>query len=186
MSGRRLNQMIVDFTALLQGTHLFTVTLTPVWWQSRISDHQVIGLEKPVIAALTVCKDQTGYVLDGCVSGSLYVKCGRCLEPYVHELKPDFRLEVSFSSPPAFDNKDVELLEEDFIAAAGDEDKVDLQELIMEQILLSLPIKLLCREECLGLCSECGMNLNRKKCDCRSHSGHPAFLKLKELELRKE
>ena len=90
--------MIVDFSALLQGTHQFTVTLTPSWWQNKIADYQVIGLEKPVIADLTVFKDQTGYVLQGSVSGSLYVQCGRCLEPFVHTIKPDFKLDVSFSS----------------------------------------------------------------------------------------
>ena len=182
----KVNQMVVDFTTLLQGTHQFTVTLTPAWWQSRISDPQVIALEQPVIASVTVFKEQTGYVLEGRVSGALHVMCGRCLEPLVHVLKPEFRLEVTFASPPSDEDRDVELLENDFIAATGDEGEVDLQELVMEQILLSLPITFLCGEDCQGLCAECGMNLNRKKCDCRKPMGHPAFLKLKKLEFREE
>ncbi len=87
---------------------------------------------------------------------------------------------------PRVENTDVELVEKDFTVAGGDEGEVDLQELVMEQIFLSLPMRLLCREDCLGLCSECGANLNRKKCDCRKHTGHSAFLKLKELEFHKE
>ena len=178
--------MIVDFTALLQGTHQFTVTLTPAWWQSKISDYQVMGLEKPVIANVMVRKDQTGYVIQGSVSGSVNVECGRCLELFDYTLKPDFSLHVSFASPSCVENTDVELVEKDFTVAGGDEGEVDLQELVMEQIFLSLPMRLLCREDCLGLCSECGANLNRKKCDCRKHTGHSAFLKLKALEFHKE
>ncbi len=174
--------MVVDFTALLQGTHQFSVTLTPAWWQSKISDYQVVGLEKPVIANLTVRKDQTGYFIQGSVSGVLNVECGRCLALFDYTLKPDFDFHASFASPSSVVNTDVELVEKDFTVAGGDEGKVDLQELVMEQIFLSLPMRLLCTEDCLGLCPECGTNLNGKKCDCRKHTGHSAFLKLKGLE----
>lgn len=178
--------MIVDFTALLQGVHQFTVTLTPGWWQERVSDDQLIGLEKPVAVQLTVSKDRTGYTIQGRVSGALHGVCGRCLEAYVQPLKPDFTFAVSSSSPPSENMKDVELSEEDFMAASENESEVDLQELVMEQIFLSLPIGLLCGEDCLGICPECGVNLNIKKCNCQKHSGHPAFSKLKELKFEKE
>jgi len=181
-----LNRMIVDFTALLQGEHQFTVTLNPALWQSRVSDGQLIGLEKPVVAQLTVSKDRTEYTIQGRVSGVLRGLCGRCLEAYVQPLKPDFTLVVSSSSAPSDKLKDVELSEEDFMAASEHESEVDLQELVMEQIFLSLPIGLLCGEDCLGLCPDCGVNLNKNKCNCQKHSGHPAFSKLKALKFEKE
>lgn len=178
--------MIVDFTALSKGVHQFTVTLTPAWWEDRFSDDQLVGLQKPITSQLTVSKDRTGYSIQGRVSGELHGVCGRCLEAYVQALKPDFTVVISSSSSPSENMKDVELSEEDFMVASGNESEVDLQKLVMEQIFLSLPIGLLCREDCLGLCPGCGVNLNIKKCNCQKHSGHPAFSKLKELKFDKE
>lgn len=43
----------------------------------------------------------------------------------------------------------------------------NIDELIREDVLLSLPTKILCRDDCLGLCPYCGINLNLSKCDCK-------------------
>lgn len=42
-----------------------------------------------------------------------------------------------------------------------------LDELVMEDIYLSLPMRLLCKEDCKGICSKCGKNLNEGSCDCK-------------------
>ena len=60
-----------------------------------------------------------------------------------------------------------ELNEEDndeFILAEGMQ--LDIEQLVLEDILLSLPMKTLCKEECKGMCSQCGKNLNEGSCDC--------------------
>ncbi len=44
---------------------------------------------------------------------------------------------------------------------------LNLDELVREDILLSLPTKILCREDCKGICPYCGTNLNEKQCDCK-------------------
>jgi uncharacterized protein len=44
--------------------------------------------------------------------------------------------------------------------------EIDLTPLIREQILLSLPLRPLCTEECRGLCAGCGVNLNKEACRC--------------------
>jgi uncharacterized protein len=61
-------------------------------------------------------------------------------------------------------------------------DKVDVEDIIREQIYLSLPMKSLCRETCPGLCPVCGANLSDHKCGCQRETGHPGFAALGKFE----
>lgn len=64
------------------------------------------------------------------------------------------------------------------------EKEIELDEIVRSEIYLALPMKFLCKEDCKGLCPVCGKNLNRERCNCQKMTGHPAFLKLKELKLK--
>lgn len=59
--------------------------------------------------------------------------------------------------------------------------KLDLDELIRADILLELPTKFLCSEDCKGLCSVCGKNLNEGSCNCNTHQVDPRLEVLKKL-----
>ena len=104
-------------------------------------------------------------VLGRCVvNGRL--TCSRCLEPVEWTVKEDFSLEYRV---PALVPVDAESgLEEDELDVAflqGEE--LDLSELAAEQVLLSLPMRIVCRPDCAGLCSRCGANLNNEEgCGC--------------------
>src|SRR5262249_6927774 len=76
---------------------------------------------------------------------------------------------------------DREIAEDDFSTAFYDDDTIDLGELIREQLYLSMPMKPLCSEECLGLCPQCRTNLNRASCDCARAWEDPRFAPLKAL-----
>lgn len=62
-----------------------------------------------------------------------------------------------------------------------DDYKLDLDELIRSDILLELPTKFLCREDCKGLCPDCGKNLNEGACNCQTHQIDPRLEVLKKL-----
>lgn len=59
--------------------------------------------------------------------------------------------------------------------------KLDLDELIYTEILLSLPMKHLCREDCKGICSSCGKNLNEGNCNCNTKEIDPRLQALADL-----
>ena len=65
--------------------------------------------------------------------------------------------------------------QEDIIEVSGDSFEVD--SLVLESVLLDAPSRLLCREDCRGLCPVCGQNLNEKKCDCRQEQSPFDILK---------
>lgn len=76
--------------------------------------------------------------------------CDRCLDPAKKEFVFDFEC--------TYQEKEGEYLYSNSI--------VDLTEKVQEEFVVSLPIQMLCKEECKGLCSSCGENLNHKQCDC--------------------
>ena len=70
-----------------------------------------------------------------------------------------------------------EVQEDDLGTAFYRDETIDLGDLVREQLYLALPMKPLCAEACKGLCPQCGTNLNRGTCDCRSEWQDPAFRK---------
>ena len=63
-----------------------------------------------------------------------------------------------------------------------DGDRIDLDEIVREQILLALPTRQLCAEDCKGLCPSCGANLNEKACGCEQQQTDPRWSALEALK----
>lgn len=97
--------------------------------------------------------------------------CARCAEPVKG------KLEFSFEKDIATD--DVSKDNDDYVFP--EDKKIDLVSLTEEQLMLELPSKTLCREDCAGLCPKCGKNLNEGKCSCPEHEGDPRLQILKSL-----
>ena len=175
--------MIVDLRSVLHGPRYFNLTLKADWWQGNGEDDQIVGLDGPLEASLSISRAGAEYLLEGRLSGRFRLKCGRCLEVYSHDLGCDFRVCLA-PGPSDSGPSEVELSEEDLSVDFVTEEQIDLDEIIREQIYLSLPMKCLCREDCPGLCPVCGADLNKAKCECQPEKGHPGFSKLRALRLK--
>jgi len=110
--------------------------------------------------------------LEGVVTGKLSLLCSRCLERFQYLL--NIEIKEKFTQVPS---------EEDEYITFLDRDKINLIDLLENNILMSLPIKKLCNEDCKGLCQQCGCNLNKKTCNCSIGNVDPRLEKLKELFL---
>jgi uncharacterized protein len=106
------------------------------------------------------------------------------LDTYTFALGRDFRLSLWPPVNLESARDETELKKEDLAVGFIEAEKIDLDDIIREQIYLSLPIKLLCESACAGLCRVCGVNLNKETCKCSKNAGHPGFLKLKELKIQ--
>jgi DUF177 domain-containing protein len=107
------------------------------------------------------------YVVDGTVHFTADFNCSRCVEPYPFANTSNFH--VRFRPRPAalVDGEDVEITEpEELDVEFYTERSVPLRDLAFEQVQLSIPMKPLCDENCLGLCTQCGANRNRESCRC--------------------
>jgi len=56
-----------------------------------------------------------------------------------------------------------------------------LADVLREQVLLALPMKVICRSDCRGLCPNCGANLNHEECRCETHAADPRLAPLARL-----
>jgi uncharacterized protein len=87
-----------------------------------------------------------GILATGEVDSTAKAECSRCLEPLNLAVEVDFQELFAYSLEQ----------EDDFLVQ---DEKIDLEQAITDAVVLSLPFKPVCSEDCLGLCSECGMKM---------------------------
>lgn len=118
------------------------------------------------------------------LSGEALMECSRCLTPFSEPLKVSFDEEFVAGKPgEGEDDEDGADVGRTVSYYEGDE--IDLAEPLRENVLLELPMKPLCDEDCQGLCPTCGSNRNEGSCQCEeTTSVDPRLAALKDL-LRK-
>jgi len=122
----------------------------------------------------------------GHLAAGLGLECNRCLAPFTFTVDDDldlFYLPHQKGSEDAEAEEEVELDDHDMVVAYHDGVRLDLGEVVREQIFLSVPAKRLCREDCKGRCPRCGADLNTNPCACPAEEA-PAdarFAALKKL-----
>ena len=117
-------------------------------------------------------------VLAGKLRAVFNLICSRCLKDFVQPLEFDVSAtyiqtsETRVRAEPDFD-------EEARITFADDE--LDLLSGIREDLVLNIPVKPLCKEDCRGLCAQCGTDLNEGQCGCRKESVDPRLAALRDI-----
>jgi len=121
--------------------------------------------------------------LRGRLSAGLELQCARCLEPVPQEVAREFEL---LYRPLGADAGRDELSVTDAEAEIGyyQGEGILLEDVLREQVLLALPLKITCRDECKGLCPHCGKNLNQEQCSCEVPADDPRWAALKEIRGR--
>ncbi len=104
--------------------------------------------------------------VQGSLQATLAAECDRCLAAVT--LPIDYEFDLYYLPVAAHADKagETELLERDLDVSFYQNERIELDELVLEQLELSLPIRILCQEECKGLCPQCGTNLNVESCNC--------------------
>jgi len=106
--------------------------------------------------------------------------CDRCLESASFTIDSDFDLNYS-PAEMATSGEEIELDEDEAEMGFYEGDGLDLAEVLREFILLQLPMQIVCRQDCKGICPVCGENRNTAACDCRIHPGDDRWAALKNL-----
>jgi uncharacterized protein len=109
--------------------------------------------------------------LIGTVAGVYSAPCARCLAPVKEAFSLNVDLSVETEASPES--------EEDVIIAEGK--KIDLASFLQETVLMNLPLRLLCKEDCKGLCPKCGKDLNSEACDCQHKEIDPRLAGLADF-----
>jgi len=119
--------------------------------------------------------------VNGHVDTRAQVECDRCLKPIELPVNADFELEYISSSE--YESSAVaELTEAEMSVSVFDGDAIDVDEIVKEQILLAVPTRMLCREDCKGICPQCGTDMNTGECNCVTEDIDPRWAALKNLK----
>jgi len=117
--------------------------------------------------------NDTDYKFKSKVNSVLNVNCDLCLKP--------FKMDICFDVDEIFSSKDnYEQIYRvvDYV--------IDLEPIIRENLLINIPMKIVCSDNCKGLCPVCGQNLNEFNCKCKDSYINPQFEKLLTLFNEKE
>ncbi len=119
--------------------------------------------------------------VQGKIAAEIEVECNRCLQ--TAEISLEFPFDAVFVTAENYtQEKEAQLKADDLEVSVFEGDKLDLTELVREQILLNLPTQIFCREDCQGLCQKCGANLNLIDCNCEEKEIDPRWAVLKNLK----
>ena len=135
-------------------------------------------LDFPAVLSYTAAPVGEGFIVNnagaltlrGTLSAAMRCVCDRCAAEFDREVS--YPLDIPLAS---------ELQDEenpDYFLLEGDE--LDLEELLETVFILNMDTRFLCRDDCKGLCSRCGKNLNEGPCDCRKGSD-PRLAVLEQL-----
>ncbi|QRO01060.1 DUF177 domain-containing protein [Archangium violaceum] len=156
---------------------------------------------EPLAFSANFRKVSGGVLLEGKFTERVVAECKRCLTESKLELPVSFTLNLVPESlargTDVLDEDEVEEKERNqgetggsFAIDDADEEVfdgkvIDLDPIIREQALLALPMSAVCREDCQGLCTQCGQNLNEKQCGCDTKFVDPRLAVLKNIKLQK-
>lgn len=170
--------MIVDVIETDSWPREFDLEIDPAVVDLDTEGFQLKGL---VRACGEVEKHARWFVVQGRIDGDSQVDCSRCLEPVDRRLSIPFNIRLlQVDDVGGSIEKGIE--KDDLDSSLLDGDQIDLNEILREQILLEVPEQVLCKEDCLGLCPQCGANRNLIDCKCEDEDIDPRWAALKNLK----
>jgi uncharacterized protein len=132
-----------------------------------------------VAVSAAVTRSTSSYTIEARAKGTVHSECHRCLGSFELPVDTTFTFILNRGEraplPGGVEEEDVVS-----IPVTG-ETAFDLYPRVREAIILEIPIKLLCREDCKGVCRKCGVNLNEGECGCDSKIGDPRWGTLRKF-----
>jgi uncharacterized protein len=127
------------------------------------NDIKVIG---PLTGHVRMRRTNQGLLVDGWVELTLELSCNRCLKEFEQPMHIDFE-EQYYPTVDVVSGLPLAPFDENEVFPIDAHHQVDLTEAIRQHVLLPLPMVTICREDCKGLCSQCGYDLNLGPCECK-------------------
>jgi uncharacterized protein len=138
-------------------------------------------VKAPLWVSLSYYRAGTEIFVSGTLEAATTAACSRCAEDFDRHSHRRFRYVLA--SKAMSDENDFALRAEDLEFSFYQGEEIDFTPLIREQVLLALAERPLCREECRGLCPQCGANLNEGDCGCIIRGPDPRLAVLRNLKV---
>lgn len=168
MSQKPLSRLRFNFGFLLEANLGESRTIELNYPKIRVAEDVTLI---PLQGEFKATRTSEGVYIAGTLNTTVLTECVRCLTPFLQPVK--LHLNELFYYPPSTAPKGESIV--------GENGFIDLSPLVRELSLLDLPMRPICRPDCLGLCQECGKNLNEGDCGCREDDIDPRFSILGQL-----
>lgn len=168
--------MLIDLSELLSHvdkTFDLSVDLEMERFTTRINDYPVVD-KKPMLFKISGI-DGRKVRISAEIELTLVIPCDRCLEDVKNQIKINTSKEVDLSETEEERKKSLDDI--DYI----DGTTFDAEKFAYGEILVNLPMKVLCSENCKGICNRCGTNLNHGNCGCDTTELDPQMAKALEV-----
>ncbi len=137
--------------------------LTDVWGEDRWNGDTVAYVRPVSLSGTYMLADET-VIVRGVARAAIESPCSRCLRPTVTQV------EAAFEEAFARDTGEPRQADDDLYMYSGH--VLELDEAVRTALLLEMPSRVLCKEDCRGLCSQCGADLNVHACSCQKDLNH--------------
>lgn len=160
----------IRVSGLSAGSHEYSLSALPS--ELLLEDN----FDTPVTVEVHLEKSARQIVVRADISASGEFPCDRCLNGFRHDLSAGYAMVCVYDELDGvgFPPEEVRVISRDI-------SHIDLADDVRDMIILSVPLKLLCREDCKGLCSSCGADLNTTTCGCRKETTNLPWQGLEKL-----
>lgn len=168
--------MLIDLNEVLKNDGKVMLTdaeLSVATFSSKLGEFPIIGSDK--VSLHITNRGDRKLTITGSTKVTLKIPCDRCLEDVRVPMDLHFEKDVDMNQSDEERRKALDEL--NYIEGYN----LDVDKLVCSEILVSWPSKVLCSEECKGICSVCGTNLNLGTCDCGPTDLDPRMAKIQEI-----
>lgn len=168
--------MLIDLTDVVKGEEKVVETQVELGlsaFVSRLGKFPIIS-KSPISFTIENTGDRKVHI-EGREDLEILIPCSRCLEDVKTSFQLRFEKDLDLSQTEA---QAIEALDEHNYL---DGYNLDVDKLVYGEILLNWPMKVLCKEDCKGICSTCGTNLNLGTCNCDSTDFDPRMAKIRDI-----
>lgn len=167
--------MLLDLSELLSGNcrkKTFHVALFTEQFVSPEGTYEIQDKTEPDITVEQI--DNKKFLVTGAGMVTLGIPCARCLDSVSYTVSYEIERELDFADSSESDER---LEEMSYI----DGYHLDAEKLICSEILINMPLRVLCSEDCKGLCLKCGANLNKGECGCDREQLDPRMSVIQDI-----
>ena len=162
--------MIINFSDLLsKKNRKKEISLSFELEPFEFEGEEIRAIEKVDVKGVAISEKDV-ILIEASIKTKLKLNCSRCLDTFIYPI--DIDIEERFTNNKELDSEEIMFV---------DGDTLDITEIIENSIISTLPIKRLCKEDCKGLCSQCGANKNVENCSCLDYDVDVRLAKLREL-----
>ena len=167
--------MIIDISNIVKSinkeiTHEVVIEMTS--FESRLGDYPI--LKKLPVELRIANQENKNLLIQGTVDIEVAIPCGRCLEEVPTSIHFDIDKTLTIGDNAIIDE---EMEETDYLIGF----ELDVDKFVYAEILVNWPMKVLCKDDCEGICKVCGMNLNKGACDCQRTELDPRMAAIQDI-----